>query len=43
MKKINIATFDNLNLRKYYVEIDSQRYRRDKIPINYEENDYILQ
>ena len=24
-KKINIAIFDNLDLRKYYVEIDSQR------------------
>ena len=27
-KKINIAIFDNLDLRKYYVEIDGQRYPR---------------
>ena len=42
-KKINIAIFDNLDLRKYYVEIDGQRYPRDSVLINYEENDYIQQ
>ena len=42
-KKINIAIFDNMDLRKYYVEIDGQRYPRDTILINYEENDYIQQ
>ena len=40
-KKTNIAIFDNLDLRKYYVEIDRQRYPRDSVLINYEENDYI--
>ena len=42
-KKINIALFDNMDLRKYYVEIDGQRYPRDSILICYEENDYIQQ
>ena len=42
-KKINIAIFDNMDIRKYYVEIDGQRYPRDSILINYEENDYIQQ
>ena len=35
--------FDNKDLRKYYVEIDGQRYPRDSVLINYEENDYIQQ
>ena len=39
-KKNNISIFDNLNLRKYYVEIDGQRHPRDSVLINYEENDY---
>ena len=43
MKKINIAIFDNLDLRKYYVEVDGQRYPRDSVLINYEENDCIQQ
>ena len=42
-KKVNIAIFDNLDLRKYYVEIDGQRYLRDSVLINYDENDYIQQ
>ena len=42
-KKINIAIVDNLNLRKNHVEIDSLRYPRDSLIINYEENDYIEQ
>ena len=42
-RKINIAIFDNLDLRKYYVDIDGQRYLRDSVLINYEENDYIRQ
>ena len=41
--KINIARFDNLDLRKYFVEIDGQRYPRDSALIYYEENDYIQQ
>ena len=43
IKKINIAIFDNLDLRKYSVEIDSVRYPRDGIRINYTENDHIDQ
>ena len=42
-KKINIAIFDNMDIRKYYVEIDGQGYPRDGVLINYEENDYIQQ
>ena len=42
-KNNNIAIFDNLYLRKYYAEIDGQRYPRDSVLINYEENDYIQQ
>ena len=32
-----------MDLRKYYVEIDGQRYPRDSVLINFEENDYIQQ
>ena len=39
----NVAIFDNLDLRKYYIEIDSQRYPRDSSLMNYEQNDYIEQ
>ena len=42
-KKINIAIFDNLDLRKSHVEIDSLRYPRDSLLINFEQNDYIEQ
>ena len=42
-KGLNISRFDNLNVRKYFVEIDSQRYPRDGVIINYSENDYIDQ
>ena len=42
-KKNNIAIFDNLDLRKYHVEMDSLRYPRDGLYINYEQNDYIEQ
>ena len=42
-KKINIALFDNIDLRKYYVEVDSVRSPRDGVLVNYEENDYIQQ
>ena len=37
----NNAIFDHLNSKKNYVEIDGQRYPRDNVLINYEENDYI--
>ena len=39
----NIAIFDKLDLRKYFVEIDGLRYLRDSSLMNYEENDYIEQ
>ena len=39
-KKINIAIFDNLDLRKFYFEINAQRYPRDGVSTNYSENDY---
>ena len=42
-KQLNISTFDNLIVRKYFVEIDSIRYPRDGVLINYTENDYIDQ
>ena len=42
-KTNNIAIFDNLNLPEYYVEIDSVRYPRDSVLLNYEQNDYIKQ
>ena len=39
----NVAIFDNLDLRKYFIEIDGQRYPRDHSLMNYEQNDYIEQ
>ena len=39
----NVAIFDNLDLRKYYIELDRQRYPQDSSLINYEQNDYIEQ
>ena len=39
----NVAIFDNLDLQKYYIEIDGQRYPRDSSLMNYEQNDYIEQ
>ena len=42
-KNNNIAIFDNLNLQKYYVEIDSVSYPQESVLINYERNDYIEQ
>ena len=42
-KNINIAKFYLIDLRKYYVEVDGQRYPRDSISKNYTENDYIDQ
>ena len=39
----NVAIFDKLDLRKYYTEIDGQRFPRDSSLMNYEQNDYIEQ
>ena len=38
-----MARFDNLALRKFFVEIDGRRYPRDSALINYEEKDFIQQ
>ena len=35
-KNVIIAIFDNLDFQKYHVEIDSLRYPRDSLLINYE-------
>ena len=42
-KRNNIARFDNIDVRKNSIEIDSQRYPRDSFLTNYAENDYIDQ
>ena len=42
-KNNKIAIFDNLNLHKYYVEIDSVRYPRDSVLVPYEQNGFIEQ
>ena len=42
-KNNNIAIFAHLNLKKYYVEIDSFRYPHDSVLVNYEQNDFIEQ
>ena len=38
-KANNIAFFDNLDVRKYFVEIDGQRYSKDGVNVNYGDND----
>ena len=38
-KTNNIAIFDNLDVRKYFVEIDGYRYPKDAVITNYKEND----
>ena len=43
VKKVKTATFDNLDLRKNYVEINGQRYPRYSLPIYYEDRKYIEQ
>ena len=42
-KNNNMATFDDLNLQKDYVEINSVRYPRDSVLVSYEQNDYFEQ
>ena len=42
-KNKNIAIFDILDIPKYYVEVDGQRYPSDGVSINSTENDYIDQ
>ena len=40
-KAKNVAVFDNLNVRKYHVDIDGVRYPRDGVSIEYALNDYL--
>ena len=42
-KANNISIFDNLDIRKYHVEIDQVRYPKDSVHVNYTENDYLDQ
>ena len=39
----NIATFDNVNVRKCFCEIDGWRYPKDGVLTNSPENDYLDQ
>ena len=39
----NVSILDNLDLRKYYIEIGDQRYPRDISLMKYEQNVYIEQ
>ena len=43
MSTKNVSIFDNLDLPKYYIEIDGQQYPRDSSLMNYEQNDFIEQ
>ena len=42
-KRNNISRFDNIDVRKYFIEIDGQRYPRDSVLTNYAGNDFIDQ
>ena len=42
-KNTNNAIFDHPNLRKYYVELDDERYPRDSLLMNYGQNYYFEQ
>ena len=42
-KRNNISRFDNINVRKYFIEIDGQRYPRDSALTDYTLNDYVDQ
>ena len=42
-KANNISIFDNLDVRKCFVEIDGVRYPKDSVDNNYEANDYLGQ
>ena len=43
IKRNNISIFDIINVRKYFIEIDGQRYPRNSVLTNYGENDYFDQ
>ena len=36
-KANNISIFDNLDVRKYFVEIDGIRYPKDSVDVNYKQ------
>ena len=42
-KRNSFSRFDNINVRKYFIEIDGPRYPRDSVLTNYAQNDYIDQ
>ena len=42
-KANSTVIFDNVDVRKYFVEIDGQWYPKDSVNINYAENDYLDQ
>ena len=42
-KANNVAVFDNLDVRKYFVDIDGVRYPRDGVSIGYTSNDSVDQ
>ena len=42
-KRRNYSFFDNLNVRKYFVEVDGLRFPRDGVLTNYDLNFYIDQ
>ena len=42
-KRNNFSRFDKINVRKYFNEIDGQRFPRDSVLTNYAENDYMDQ
>ena len=39
-KTSNIATFDHVNVKKYFAEVDGYRYPRDAVITNFPENDF---
>ena len=42
-KALNVAVFDNVNVRKYHVDIDGVRYPRGGVSIDYASNVYVDQ
>ena len=42
-KLVNNAIFDNLDVRKYFVEIDGIKYPKDAVDVDYDANKYLDQ
>ena len=42
-KENNIAIFDHVDVKKYFVEIDGYRYPKESVITNFTENDYLDQ